>query len=300
MADTARKVFLALVVGAGIVTIAIWAQQGTQHDTVNTLGELSLNGIENINLRTADLMVTVEPSPNDLVTAKEITNGTTAITCEINRDDVTLDLNCSGAHPFAETEGINKPARLLLSIPQPYHGTMVWEFVSGIGEATTLNTDELEIEVKGGALNVASAETNSADLIIQAGLLRIDRLHSPETELSVNSGEAFLHLNDGNLELLLGSGKTSVQFDGFSGQVMGDVTAGELDLILPPTAAFSFAFEATIDTLDFRFPDATITTNSESMEVQQILEGKVGTPGDQRISLAIRSGNVIVRQQSTK
>lgn len=142
-------------------------------------------------------------------------------------------------------------------------GSFTFNATSGEFISDELSAENAEIVTTSGDIQL-NGSIDKIKLSSTSGTLRSDNLKAKDIELETTSGDAELSGDLGNVNATSTSGQIKLAYDSFDYQASISTSSGDVSLMLPETAVFSYSFKTSSGDDDCAFPNAIKTNQSAS------------------------------------
>jgi lia operon protein LiaG len=228
-----------------------------------------------------------EVIPTDENEVKVDIDGTGKLTLKKKGDTIEVEVK----HKWYQWIAFNRKSDITIYIPKEYDRDLNIELGSGevVYAAGTYSDpmflDELTVKMGSGDMELANIETNVFRHHGSSGDFTIDHLKTKDGRFELSSGDVEISNYEGPLRGDVSSGDLSVMMKALKGDILLDVSSGEVNVDLPDNADFKLDGRASSGNISSSFP------LKDKQDVDGNLSGTAGN-GKYKVKASVSSGSV--------
>jgi lia operon protein LiaG len=225
--------------------------------------------------------------PTDENEVKVEIDGNGKLTLKEKGDTIEVEVK----HKWYQWIAFNRKSDITVYIPKDYDRDLNIELGSGevvyaAGSGSEpMKLDELTVKMGSGDMEIAHLETNVFRHHGSSGDFTIDHLKTKDGKVELSSGDVEISNYEGPLRGDVSSGDLSVMMKALSGDILLDVSSGEVNVDLPDDADFK---------LDGRASSGDISSDFQLKDKQDEDGNLSGTAGNgkYKVKASVSSGSV--------
>jgi lia operon protein LiaG len=274
----------------------LWNPQGGL--PVDEQSTFSVEGIEEINIRTSSIDVFVEKGdgesvdihlhgtvysgrPESIPTLAAVQNG--------NILKITTERKDGRKFVFGF---YSSDLTLQIRVPEQFHGDLAVHTSSGDVKIYDQLLDELDTETNSGDIQLRSIQAAKATLETSSGDQRVEDMQTQFSQMTSSSGDQWGKGLEGEVRAESSSGGITLKFASFDSDLEVRSSSGDVRLSLTETAEFDLEARASSGDVDCTFPLTLDAADSEMRDNQLI--GRVGA-GTHKVKVRTSSGDITIR-----